>query len=494
MVQDSETTRLIFGLKLRQLRLDLGLSSLEVSKRAGLSPSYMAELERGKKYPKVDKMFDLARALETDYDTLVSIRLSKKLEPLATLIHSRVLNELPLEWLGLDATDLLELLAEAPAKVSAFISTLIEISRSYGMRVESFLFSVLRTYQEMHDNYFPELEAAAEQFRATLDWPANEPLHPDQLTQVLTNRFGYRVELFTDGQYPAFATVRSAFLPHQHNRLLLNAALTNQQRAFTLARELGYCVLDLTDRPLISSVREAESFEHVLNNFRASYFAGAMLMPCEPMVADLKRLFARDTYDAAEWLALIQRYDVTPEMFMHRLMGLLATQFGLNDSFFLRLNHRVGDTDYQLTKEMHFARLHSPHTTIGEHYCRRWVAVGVLAELEQQQQTGVWTGEPVMRAQVSDYFESPDIYFVLSIAQPSPPQMGINSSVSVGIAVTDQLRQVMRFLSDPNLTHRIVNQTCERCGVPDCLERAARPVIYHREKQTELIHQLYRTL
>ncbi len=494
MVQDSETTRLIFGLKLRQLRLDLGLSSLEVSKRAGLSPSYMAELERGKKYPKVDKMFDLARALGTDYDTLVSTRLSKKLEPLATLIHSRVLNELPLEWLGLDATDLLELLAEAPAKVSAFINTLIEISRSYGMRVESFLFSVLRTYQEMHDNYFPELEAAAEQFRASLDWPAKEPLHPDQLTQVLTNRFGYQVDLFTDGQYPAFATVRSAFLPHQQNRLLINAALTNQQRAFTLARELGYRVLDLNDRPLISSVREAESFEHVLNNFRASYFAGAMLMPCEPMVADLKHLFARDTYDAAEWLALIQRYDVTPEMFMHRLMGLLATQFGLNDSFFLRLNHRVGDVDYLLTKEMHFARLHSPHTTIGEHYCRRWVLVGALEELEQQQRTGVWTGEPVMRAQVSDYFESPDIYFVLSIAQPSPPQMGVNSSVSVGIAVTDQLRQVMRFLNDPNLKHRVVNQTCERCGVPDCLERVARPVVYQREKQTELIQQLYRTL
>ncbi|MBC8155341.1 MAG: helix-turn-helix domain-containing protein [Bacteroidetes bacterium] len=491
MVYNSETTRLIFGLKLRQLRLDLGISSLEVSKRAGLSPSYMTELEKGKKYPKVEKMFDLARALETDYETLVSPRLSKKLEPLANLIHSRVLNELPLDWLGLDASDLLALLAEAPAKVSAFISTLIEISRSYGMRVESFLFSVLRTYQEMQDNYFPELEEAAEQFRATLDWPVNEPLHHDQLGQLLTARFAYQLENFTGDQYPALATVRSVFLPQQQNRLLINAALTHPQRAFTLARELGYRVLNLTERPLISSVREAESFGHVLNNFRASYVAGAMLMPRQPMVDDLRELFEAETYNPDRWLALIQRYAVTPEMFMHRLMGLLATQFGLNDSFFLRLNHRTGDEDYLLTKEMHLARLHSPHTTIGEHYCRRWVSIGVIHELDRQQHAGEWNGHPVIRAQISDYFESPDTYLVLAIAQTSSPETGVNSSVSLGIAVNDRLRQVVRFLNDPNLTHRLVNQTCERCGVADCLERVARPTIYQREKQTEEIRHLY---
>ncbi len=73
---------------------------------------------------------------------------------------------------GLEASDLLQLLSDAPAKVSSFINTIIEISRSYGMNVEQFYFSALRSYQEMHDSYFEDLEGAAAAFLK------NIPLNP----------------------------------------------------------------------------------------------------------------------------------------------------------------------------------------------------------------------------------------------------------------------------------------------------------------------------
>jgi XRE family transcriptional regulator, fatty acid utilization regulator len=74
------------------------------------------------------------------------------------------LTELPFEIFGISPADLLELLSDAPTKLSAFISTIIEIGRSYNMSVEQFYFAVLRSYQEMHDNYFPEIEEEVDRF------------------------------------------------------------------------------------------------------------------------------------------------------------------------------------------------------------------------------------------------------------------------------------------------------------------------------------------
>ena len=58
-----ENVPVIFGLKLRQLREDRGLGLKELSALAGMSPSYVNEIEKGKKYPKADKILQLAEAL-----------------------------------------------------------------------------------------------------------------------------------------------------------------------------------------------------------------------------------------------------------------------------------------------------------------------------------------------------------------------------------------------------------------------------------------------
>ena len=87
MSLNNEKVKLIFGLKLKQLRQDKGIQLSELADRAGFSVSYLNEIEKGKKYPKADKIFALARAIETDYDTLVSMKLSKKLEPIEELLN-----------------------------------------------------------------------------------------------------------------------------------------------------------------------------------------------------------------------------------------------------------------------------------------------------------------------------------------------------------------------------------------------------------------------
>lgn len=488
MTSDREKVRLIFGLKIRQLRNDLQLSTYELANRTGLSPSYLNEIEKGKKYPKTEKIFAIARALNTDYDTLVSLKVSKQLEPVVELLNSNILSELPFDLFGIEPGYFLEVMANAPAKLSAFISTLIEIGRNYDLRVEQFYFSVLRTYQAMHDNYFEDIELEADAFLADHALP-DVPAHcPDWLAGILTNDYSCRIELYDAATQPALASLRSVYLPEK-NVLLINSRLSTEQRAFTLAREVGYHRLRLTVRPLESSVLTARSFDEVLNNFRASYFARAVLIPRLRLLTELTDLVASSVWRADRLLRAMEPFAVTPEMFLLRVTNLLTSQFGLKELFFLRVNHRPDalrpNGTFQITKELHLSKLHTPHGTArDEHYCRRQVSVTILNELRERQQAGQWDGQPICRAQQITFATGGNAYFVFSIAKSSPPTPD-NSSINIGFPLTDQLRNVFRFLDDPAIPHTLVGETCERCPIADCTVRAAEPVVLVRQQQAE---------
>ena len=53
---NSQNLRFILGLKLSQLRKEQGLSLKELAGKAGIAISYLNEIEKGKKYPKPEKI------------------------------------------------------------------------------------------------------------------------------------------------------------------------------------------------------------------------------------------------------------------------------------------------------------------------------------------------------------------------------------------------------------------------------------------------------
>lgn len=61
----------VFGLKLREKRLSLGISQEELASRAGLDRTYVSGCERGKRNPSLKTMFRLATALEIDLKELL---------------------------------------------------------------------------------------------------------------------------------------------------------------------------------------------------------------------------------------------------------------------------------------------------------------------------------------------------------------------------------------------------------------------------------------
>ncbi|MBC8152578.1 MAG: helix-turn-helix domain-containing protein, partial [Bacteroidetes bacterium] len=222
--------RLLFGLKLRQLRLDKRLSASDLAQKAGLSVSYITEIEKGRKYPKADKISALATALSVDYDSLVSLKLSKKLAPISDLIRSKFLTEIPLELFGIDPADLLGLLAEAPTKVSAMVRTFMDIALSYNMSVERLYLTMLRSYQELHDNHFEDIEADADRFLADYT-SGGQAITEGLLVNLLKTRFDVHLQPFAPASQPELGSLRSVYRPETRT-LHINADLSAQQRLF----------------------------------------------------------------------------------------------------------------------------------------------------------------------------------------------------------------------------------------------------------------------
>ena len=71
--------RYIFGMKLCCFRQEKGFGPKQLSALTGLSASYINEIEKGKKYPKAEKIMMLAVGLEVEYDDLVSISMTGRL-------------------------------------------------------------------------------------------------------------------------------------------------------------------------------------------------------------------------------------------------------------------------------------------------------------------------------------------------------------------------------------------------------------------------------
>lgn len=485
VINDSNV-KLIFGLKLRQLRQEKRMLLTDLSKMSGISISYLTEIEKGKKFPKAEKIASLAEALGVSYDWLISLQMKQSLAPVSRLLQSKILHELPLDVFGINRADLLELLSAAPVKLNAFLTTLIEISRNYGLKIEDFYFSALRSFQEMHENYFEEIELSVDDFVKEHGLDFNKPLDFTLVRSILENTYHYTIEDNGLSAQPELDSLRAVLLPGKPPRLLLNKSLSPTQRAFIIAREIGFQRLpNIHQRSNTSPPVEVDSFEQVLNNFKGSYFACALFLNKDVLIPNLQVFFNHRAFQANVLLNLIEQFHASPEIFTHRLTNVLPRFFGIQELFFLRFSHRMGTEDFELTKEMHLSGLHDPHINMQhEHYCGRWVSINVLRELSQVITSGAYT-KPLCRAQRSKYIGTDKEYLIITFAKPSIDGSAFSNSVSIGLLLTDHLKKKIRFWNDPAIPIRIVGETCERCPAHDCKERKQKPLVHMKMQKVE---------
>ena len=481
---EEEYIRLIFGLKLKQIRTEKNLSLFGLAKMTGLSKSYLNEIEKGKKYPKRDKIVLLSEALETTYDQLVSLKLDKNLAPIGEILQSRILKEIPLDVFGIKESDLIDIIAEAPVKVNAFISTLFEIAKHYNLTRESFFLAALRSYQEANNNYFEEIELQVEKFAKAYSLDLNKRLNSKDFEEILVEEYGYTIDNDELTQHKELNNLRSVFVPNSKT-LLVSSETDDSQRMFIYAKEIAYNFLNITDRLFTFSWIKFDSFDQVLNNFIASYFAGALLIPRKSLVASLKTFFDKKTFSTNDFQMLMDGFTDSPETFYQRLTNVLPKDFNLKNLFFLRFSYKPERGDFQLTKELHITNLLEPHANErNEHYCRRWISLKTIQNLTET------TENHVLDSQISSYNHTDNEYFVISSATKDPFRKGYYRSIALGIMINQHSLSRIAFLQDEKIKRRKVGVTCESCSISDCLERVAPPKNLERKArflQTDMV-------
>ena len=121
----------IFGMKVRQARQEAGLSLKEFASQAKLSASYVTEIEKGRKYPRANKIIKMAKVLGKRYDDLVSITLDSSLAHLGEALESPLLQHFPFDEFDLDVSDFIELLTRSPDKASALLHAFLEEAQGF---------------------------------------------------------------------------------------------------------------------------------------------------------------------------------------------------------------------------------------------------------------------------------------------------------------------------------------------------------------------------
>lgn len=460
-----ENINLIFGLKVKELRNARNYSLQELSERSGISVSYLNEIEKGKKYPKTEKITDLAKALEVPYDQLVSLKLGKTLSPVGKILNLDILNELPFETFGIDKNLLTGIIANAPLKIAALVNTLYEIARNYNLKQEHFYFAALRSYQELNDNYFEDIEQAAAQFVQEYSFHCAPPVSTTLYVQTLQEKFDYKIIATNFEGYEPLKKLRSIFVKDtsknkeddKSNLLFFNEKLTDQQRTFLFGRELGFSYLALEKRPYTTSWLKVESFDHVLNNFKASYFAQCLRINSALFVADIENLFAQHSWNESYILNLLEKYQVSPEMLFQRMSNLLPKFFGINELFFIRYSSKKPEKHLkEISKELHLSR-HKENFEARreEQHFQRWITTELVHLLKEKksvaaQESSTERAHSEVMALIATPPSGSD-YFVISIMRPMPELNNNSNSVTLGFLITESIKKKIAFLNDPLL-------------------------------------------
>lgn len=443
MAFSEDNIKLIFGLKLKQYRTAKKLSLTELADKAGLSVSYLNEIEKGKKFPKAEKIATLASTLDTTYDKLVSLKLEKKLSPVGELLNTQLLDEVPLELFGINKGKLIEMIANAPLKVTAFISTVAQIANTYNLSQENFYFAMLRSYQEMNDNYFEEIEKEVDRFRSEFEIPESGVISSDVFRNILQDRFGYSVEENDLEEYPELTHIRSVYI-EEAKKILINAKMAENQKAFLYAKELGYQYLDISgERALMTPWPRATSFDHVLNNSRASYFAGALLISPQALNGQLTEFFKSEIWEAEKLLSILSAYNSSPEMFMIRLLNIVPKYFGLSGMFFMRYDHKHAENETNLKKELHLSRTRNlGNISLLREHCKIWTRDSIFNELGNKPTANCH------RFVTEDESQS---FMVMALSRPMKRNPNASLSVLLGFEEAGAFKRKVGFAKDQSI-------------------------------------------
>lgn len=314
--------KVMLGHKIRRLRRELNLTQAQMAEQLGLSPSYFNLIENNQRPATVNLLLKLSQVFEIDMQTFADtdeVRLVNQLtevfgDPLFrdADIKKHDLRELAVvaPTLGEAVLELYQAYREAHDAARALAERVADRDKLQLLQTKAFPLEEVRDFLQAHENYFPELESAAE-----LLWK-EAGLEVGDLYRGLVEHLQHRHEVKVK-RMPVEVMGHAVRRFDLHSRrLLLSELIVPQARAFQLAvtialLEHGKLIDGIVDAAGLSG-DEARGLARV---GLANYFAGAAQLPYDRFIQAARDL----RYD----IELLQhRFDATFEQVCHRLTTL----------------------------------------------------------------------------------------------------------------------------------------------------------------------------
>ena len=333
----------------------------------------------------------------------------------------------------------------------------------------------VRSYQEANGNFFEDIEDKVIKFANRNGLDLNKKISTKELEDILIEEYGYQINYEELENHKELDNLRSVFIP-KSKTLLITKNIDDAQRAFIYAKELGYNFMNLTIRPYTFTWIKFDSFDEVLNNFYASYFAGALTIPRKHFADKTKELFNKTEIKKTDIEHLFSTYNASAESIYQRMTNILPKELKLNNLFFLRFSYNKNTKVFKLNKELHLEKNLTPRAReTNEHYCRRWASLRALKNIALNNTPHEF------EIQVSNFTKEGSKYLIFSSAIQDPFKDYHYRSVSIGIEINKTTEKKIRSLSEGNIETKAVGVTCERCSIQDCKERIAEPTIANRK-------------
>jgi predicted transcriptional regulator/DNA-binding XRE family transcriptional regulator len=467
------------GARLRALRLERGIAQAEVAKRLGVSPAYLNLIEKGRRSAQLPLVWKALEIFGVEVEPfMASLGEATVDEGLAKLLEEPLLRTL-----DVDERDLQAMSAEP--KIATTIATLFNLYKNTRGQLDQLIVAMRRDeearmekraiaafsegglphfehspfdevtdFLEAHENWFPELEEAAERLRADAGLSSRRVLS-DDLVRLLERKLDLRVEL-VDPPREGPSIVRRQ--DPNGSVLTLSTGLLEQRLKFQLAHAAGLRLLD--SQGLAAAItrefrpRHAET-PRLLKIHLANYFAGAFLLPYGDFFKDVQRT----RYDVE---LLSNLYEQSYETVAHRVCNLSDPRRRGIPFHFQRV-----DVAGNVSKRYSATGLKIPHGSGG---CPKW-AVHVA-----------FLNPSVITKQ---YSVMPDgaTYFCFAKLTPAPVQGSLvrGTVYSIGLGThADNARHLVYadevpFTSAQELRKMAIPAgiTCRYCERTDCNQRAA---------------------
>ena len=308
------------GTKVRRLRKRKGLSQAELARRLGISPSYLNLIEHNQRNLTVPLLLKLAREFEIDLESFASDEEERLAAELAEVFADPLFAGQAVE----DA-ELRDLALHSPAAARCVLklyrtwrrakeeaaSRPDDLARAeLGVRSSRLANEEVSDLIQANDNYFPELEAAAERLHDEAGLRIGDLAHG--LEQALLDRHGISMEVV---EVDALAGAVRRFDPAA-KQLDLSEVLSPASVQFQLAYQIGQLELREAFEAVITRAGvEDPATVRLARMALASSFAGSVVMPYRPFLEA-----ARATRYDIELLE--HRFRASFEQVCHRLTTL----------------------------------------------------------------------------------------------------------------------------------------------------------------------------